>query len=197
MYARFMIRESPDLNRIPRANLDREDWVKAAWDMFVSGGIGAVTIMSVAETLDVTRGSFYHHFQDRADLLRELLRYWERECTIRIRDDVRALGLDPASTLLALARTVRERRASAYDVRVRSWALSDPDVRDLLRQVDEFRLGYIRSQFLELGFDDREAEARARLFLYYVVAEPATLIEQSPEILEDVLLTSHAFLTRT
>lgn len=184
-------------SRAPATHLDREDWVKAAWDAFVSGGISAVTIKSVAETLGVTRGSFYHHFLDRSDLLRELLRYWERECTIRIRDDVRALRLDPASTLLALARTIRERRAAAYDVRVRAWALSDPDVRDLLRQVDEFRLGYIRSQFVELGFDDREAEARARLFLYYVVAEPATLIEQTGEILEDVLLTIHAFLTRS
>jgi len=192
-----MIRETAELKRTSGARLDREDWVKAAWDVFLSGGIAAVTIQGVAGTLAVTRGSFYHHFQDRADLLRELLRYWERECTIRIRDDVRALRLDPASTLLALARTIRERRAAAYDVRVRAWALSDPDVQDLLRQVDEFRLAYIRSQFVELGFDDREAEARARLFLYYVVAEPATLIEQTPEILEDVLLTSHAFLTRT
>ena len=192
-----MYLETAEVSRAPATRLDREDWVKAAWDVFVSGGIGAVTIKGVAETLGVTRGSFYHHFLDRADLLRELLRYWERELTIRIRDDVRALRLDPASTLLALARTVRERRAAAYDVRVRAWALSDPDVRDLLRQVDEFRLGYIRSQFVELGFDDRGAEARARLYLSYMAAEPATLIEQTPGILEDVLLTSHALLTRS
>ena len=85
MYSVAMYLDTAEVSRAPTSHLDRDDWVKAAWDVFVSGGISAVTIKSVAETLDVTRGSFYHHFLDRADLLRELLRYWERECTIRIR----------------------------------------------------------------------------------------------------------------
>jgi len=182
-------------NRRARGRLDRNDWLSQAWEAFVSGGIGAVSVKDLARKLDVTRGSFYHHFADRQDLLQELLRYWEENWTLKIREDVRALGLGPAETLLALARTIRQRGASRYDVRVRAWALEDPRVRALVRQVDEERLAFIRSQFEALGFDELEAESRARQFLYYEMAEPAVLAEQSPELEEKLLLARHAQLT--
>ena len=163
----------------------------------MSGGIGAVTVKDLARQLEVSRGSFYHHFTDRNDLLQELLRYWEEKWTIQVREDVRALSLDPSETLLALARIIRHRGASRYDVRVRAWALEDPSVRDLIRRVDEERLEFIRSQFEALGFDELEAESRARLLLYYEMAEPAVLAEQSEELMEELLLARHALLTAT
>ena len=185
----------PEVEAPPTAQLSRQEWVSAAWAAFVDGGIGAVTVQAVARRLGVTRGSFYHHFEDRDDLLREILRHWQREYTIRIRDDVEVLKLDPAGSLLALARLIRSRGASLHDVRVRAWAISDPLVRDLLQQVDEQRLAYIRGHFAALGFDAGEAECRARLFLYYEMAEPAVLAEQSPETAETLLLARHALLT--
>ena len=163
----------------------------------MSGGIGAVTVNDLARQLEVSRGSFYHHFTDRDDLLQELLRYWEDKYTIQVREDVRALRLNPSDTLLALARIIRHRGASRYDVRVRAWALEDLSVRDLIRRVDEERLEFIRSQFAALGFDDMEAESRARLYLYYEMAEPAVLTEQSEELKEELLLARHALLTAT
>ncbi|MBK5096761.1 MAG: TetR/AcrR family transcriptional regulator [Gemmatimonadetes bacterium] len=163
----------------------------------MSGGIGAVTVKDLARQLEVSRGSFYHHFTDRDELLQELLRYWEDKWTIQVREDVRALRLGPSETLLALARIIRHRGASRYDVRVRAWALEDPSVRDLIRRVDEERLEFIRIQFEALGFDELEAESRARLFLYYEMAEPAVLAEQSEELKEELLLVRHALLTAT
>lgn len=161
----------------------------------MSGGISAVSVNDLARQLNVTRGSFYHHFADRHDLLLELLRYWERNWTLKVREDVRALDLDPSETLLALSRIIRQRGASRYDVRVRAWALEDPDVREIVRHVDEERLEFIRSQFDALGFDQLEAESRARQFLFYEMAEPAVLAEQSPELEEKLLLARHALLT--
>lgn len=184
-------------DRRARPRLDRQDWSTAAWESFVSGGIGAVTVKDLARQLEVSRGSFYHHFTDRDELLQELLRYWEDKWTIQVREDVRALRLGPSETLLALARIIRHRGASRYDVRVRAWALEDPSVRDLIRRVDEERLEFIRIQFEALGFDELEAESRARLFLYYEMAEPAVLAEQSEELKEELLLVRHALLTAT
>ena len=184
-----------ELETRPTGQLNRQDWIEAAWDAFVSGGIDEVTVQRIARKLNVTRGSFYHHFEDRADLLRELLRYWEREYTIRIREDIEILQLDPASSLLALARLIRSRGASRHDVRVRAWAINDPTVRDLLRQVDQQRLDFVRAHFVALGFDELEAACRARLFLYYEMAEPAVLAEQTPELEEALLQRRHEFLT--
>jgi len=177
-------------------SLDREDWLRAAWEEFASDGISAVTVQGLAEKLGVTRGSFYHHYANHQDLLNELLRYWEEELTNRVRDDVFALKLDPSQTLLALARMIRHRKASSHDVRIRAWALSDPEVGEAVRRVDEERLASIRVLFDALGFDELQAEGRARMFLYYEMAEPAVLARQTPERQEELLVARHELLTR-
>ena len=99
------------------SQLDRRDWLEAAWEEFAAGGIAAVTVQSIAVKLGITRGSFYHHFADREDLLQGLLEHWQREWTTDVRDTIQALQLDPAQTLLALARLIRAKGASHFDVR--------------------------------------------------------------------------------
>ena len=195
MYVLTMAPPTATTDRRAPGRLDREDWLNQAWGAFVSGGIGAVSIQALAEQLGVSRGSFYHHFADRQDLEQEMLRYWEERWTLAVRENVRSLGLDPANTLMALMNTIRHWRASAYDVMVRAWAIQDSSVQDAVRRVDEERLAFIRSQFVALGFDELEAENRARLFLYYEMAEPAVMVEQSPELEAKLVLARHSLLT--
>ncbi len=40
------------------------------------GGVGAVRVEVLARSLGVTKGSFYHHFSKRADLLEAMLDTW-------------------------------------------------------------------------------------------------------------------------
>lgn len=178
-----------------KPRLGRRDWLQAALMMLAEEGIGAVSIERLARRLGVTRGSFYHHFSNREDLLRQILSYWAEHWTDEIRDDVRALGLDPRNTLLALMRMIRHRKASDYDVVIRAWAVNDPLAREVVEQVDEIRLGVIRQLFLDMGFEGDDAENRARLFLYYEMAEPAIWAQQSEETLEALIEERHRFLT--
>ncbi len=182
-------------------NVDRDSspgravWLDAAWELFIEGGISAVTVQGLATRLHISRSSFYHNFADREDLLQEMLRHWRRVWTTELREDVEALRLPPAQALLALARLIRHRRASSYDVRVRAWGLVDPIAEKVVLQVDEERLEFIQGCFEKLGFEPLDAECRARLFYYYELTEPAVLIEQAPETAEELLLTRHALLT--
>ena len=41
----------------------------------------------------------------------------------------------------------------------------------VVRETDELRLDFQRSLFLEMGFEALDAENRARLFLYYEMAD--------------------------
>jgi len=170
-------------------------WLDAAWELFIEGGINAVTIQGLSGRLHISRSSFYHNFTDREDLLREMLEHWRKVWTSDVVEDIRALRLEPAQALLALARMIRHRRASSYDVRVRAWGLTDPLAEEVVHRVDEERLAFITGYFEELGFEPIEAECRARLFYYYELTEPAVLAEQAPETAEALLLTRHALLT--
>jgi len=179
-----------------RPRLTRQDWIDAAIEQLSLAGIGAVSIEQLATRLEVTRGSFYHHFSGREDLLKGMLDYWAQRWTYEVRNQVLGLGLDPATTLLALMRAIRNNRAADYDAPFRAWALHDPLAREVVQQVDEARLQFIQSQFKALGFTGLDGENRARLFLYYQVAAPAIFTELSPKRDEQLLLERHRFLTK-
>ena len=74
--------------------LDKRDWLDAALAELAGGGINAVAIEKLAARLGVTRGSFYHHFHNREQLLREMLDYWAEHWTVDIRSEIAALGLE-------------------------------------------------------------------------------------------------------
>jgi len=174
-------------NATLKTRLGRDDWLRSTLAALMEEGISGVRIERIAKTLGVTRGSFYHHFADREDLLRELLDHWMEVSTTRIRDEVGALGLDPVNTLSALSRMIRHRDGSTFDVAIRAWALHDEMAREYAARADEARLEFIRSQFVAAGFEGLDAENRARIFMYYEMSEPAVFANQTRE-LEDALI---------
>ncbi len=178
-----------------KPRLTRQDWIDSAIDLLVEGGIGAVSVEQLATRLCVTRGSFYHHFSDRDDLLQAMLDYWAEHWTYAIRERVASLGLDPATTLLALVRTIRKQGAADYDAPFRAWALHDSRARTVIQQVDNARLKFIKSLFDALGFAGLDAENRARLLLNYEVAAPATFAKLSTKQDERLLEERLRFLT--
>jgi AcrR family transcriptional regulator len=179
----------------PTPRLGRQDWINAAIEELAAAGIGSVSIENLASRLEITRGSFYHHFSDRQELLQAMLGHWAEEWTYSVRDQVAALGLDPGNTLLVLLRTIRSNRAAELDAPIRAWALHDDMAREVLAKVDEARMGIIHEQFLALGFAGLEAENRARLFLYYEIASPSFFFRHSAEDQDELLLERHRFLT--
>ena len=167
--------------------LTREDWLSESMQVLATEGISAVKVDRLAKRLSCTRGSFYHHFKDRRDLLVSMLEHWIRAWTLEIIDDISGLDLDPKTTVRTLIKLIRKRKAAEFDATIRAWALSDPLAADYVRQADEMRLGYVRSQFKAAGFDGLELENRVRLFLYYEAFEPMMFVRQSAKK-EDALI---------
>jgi AcrR family transcriptional regulator len=180
-----------------RHQLTRQDWINAAMELLAVAGIGAVSIDRLATGLGITRGSFYHHFADREDLMRGVLEHWAQQWTYAVREQIGGLGLDPSTTLLALMKLIRSNRAADYDAPIRAWALHDPLAREVVKQVDEARLAFIQAQFEALGFSGLDADNRARLYLHYEMAAPAMFSGPTPERDEELLMERHRFLTST
>jgi len=179
----------------PKPRLTRQDWIDAAIQQLVEEGIGAVSIEQLAANLRITRGSFYHHFADREELLRGMLDYWARRWTYEVRDQIAALGLDASTTLFALMKAIRSNRAADYDAPFRAWALHDPLAQAVVERVDQVRLDQIQELFAGLGFSGLDLENRARLFLYFEMGAPAMFAGPTPERDEELLKERHRFLT--
>jgi len=163
--------------RQAKTRLGRADWIAGALRAMVAKGISAVTIDVVAAELEVTRGSFYHHFVDREDLLRAMLEYWLDRWTTQIREASRNRELDGTDALTNLSDLIRQREAAHLDAFVRSWAARDQMAFEYVKKADIIRIDYIRSLFEDLGFKGRELEVRSRLFYFYEAFEPMMATE--------------------
>jgi AcrR family transcriptional regulator len=135
-----------------------EDWEDGALATIAKHGLPALSIPKLAESLDVTKGSFYWHFSSLGDLVAASLKRWE-EMDRALLADLKAIA-DPRARLRALFEQSMERReAQALFV-----ALSSSPAREVataLNRISKRRLDFLQSAYEELGME--EAADRALL----------------------------------
>ena len=116
-------RKKADATRIA---LSPGDWIAAATEVLVDEGIDNVRVDVLAGQLSVTRGSFYHHFRDRDDLLRRLLQAWREDTTEQLTARLEHPSGDPQEQLAdVLSLPFRGRaaeRAARIELALRAWA---------------------------------------------------------------------------
>jgi AcrR family transcriptional regulator len=153
-----------------RNPLSRADWIAAARGLLIAGGIEHVRIGRLSENLNVTRGGFYWLFKSRDDLLKELLRDWERTNT---RPFERILlphhkGVDELNALLNMWLDEQD-YSPAYDAAVRDWARMSRRAATVVKRVDSRRISLIKNIFLDLAYPEDEAFVRARITYFHQV----------------------------
>lgn len=154
--------------------LSRDDWLDAAFQAVVEGGFDQVRVLVLAAALGVTRGSFYWHFADHAELLSALLARWRaREAAISAQYQGQAGG-DPLEDLdrlldAALAHGGTDLENMRFELALRGLGRRDPEVARMLLEVDQLRMRLFESQFLRLTGDARAATDLAALFYLAIV----------------------------
>ncbi len=179
-----------------RQRLGPHDWLVGALETLGREGVVGVNVENVARSMGVTKGGFYHHFEDKEEFINRLLEYWETELTDKIDAHLSHLHGKPAEQLLALLEFIAENETNRYDGSMRAWALHDERVATVVRRVDQKRLAYVRDLFRKMGFPAEQARIRSRMSYYYVVGEHTALAaERTLESrLEDIKLR-HELLT--
>jgi AcrR family transcriptional regulator len=179
-----------------RNQLTVEDWLKLALDTLDNEGIHKVNVEHLARKLGVTKGSFYWHFKNRETLLKEMLNYWAETLTTDVIQRSRQNSKDAKETLLKLMTIITEEKVGRYEAALRAWAIHDEVARSALHKVDQQRLEYITSVFTDIGFRKADAEIRARLMLYYQVAEQGIFLSDTKEKRKKLLRQRFTFLVK-
>jgi AcrR family transcriptional regulator len=175
------------LTRTPRAS-----WIEEGLHALASGGPDAVRIESLAQTLGVTKGGFYWHFEGRRALLEEMLDSWEHRGVDAVIERVERDGGDARAKLRTLfAIAVSSDRLLDIELAIRDWARREQTVAERLRRVDNRRADYMRSLFSAFCPDEDEIEVRCLLSFgvfignHFVAAEHGA--RNRAEVLELVL----------
>jgi AcrR family transcriptional regulator len=148
----------------PSKQLAASDWVRAAMDAIVEGGVAAVAVEPLAVRLGTTKGSFYHHFENRDALISAALEEWEHAQTEAVIARV-ALIPDPAERLRAvMAAALADRVGGARDAALVASA-THPLIKPVVARVTQRRLGYMTDICIELGLP--RPQARRRVLVLY------------------------------
>lgn len=168
-----------------------EAWVNAAFGALASGGPDAIRVEALAASLGVSKGGFYWHYSNRADLLERLLADWEQAVVDTVIEAVEAGSTDARAKLrelleIALA-FVLSGHGMAVEVAIRDWARRDPMVAERLGRVDERRMDYLRSLFGQFCVDAEDAEARCLIVYAIFVSNPLIGFKHPGQDREDVI----------
>lgn len=148
--------------RIPKS-----DWLVTAFEALEAGGVEAVRVDVLAKRLGISRSGFYWHFEDRSDLLQQMLQYWQEEFTNVVLRNIRAVGGTPEERLVRTSEMIKRYSLTQYDLSIRNWARYDPLARSAVAHVNKIRLDFVRSIFSDMGFKDDELEMRTMLYVCY------------------------------
>jgi AcrR family transcriptional regulator len=161
-----------DADSKPR--LGRNDWVLAGLRALVRGGIAAVKVEALARDIGATKGSFYWHFKDLADLHHVMLELWEDLATKAITAAVKGSGLDGRGQLMLLVDMVSVRPGEVYggvevEPALRDWGRTDPTARAVVERVDRQRLQDVQDFLRAAGVAEVELVPKAQLIYAAVI----------------------------
>ena len=181
-----------------KKRLSQRDWLKLAMEALSARGDSEIRIDRLCKKLGVTKGSFYFHFEDRADFVAKLVNYWLDEINQSVIPEMEKFAdQTPEARLLELMKLLHRKQQGRYDVPFRAWAAHDDTVARGVAKADRLRFDFIQRIFHDMGFRGAELEVRVRLFLVYQSAIGGMRLPRSELSAEEQIELRHAFLTRT
>jgi AcrR family transcriptional regulator len=141
--------------------IGKTEWVNVALQALAREGVHGIRVESLARKLKVTKGSFYWHFKDRADLLDAVLAEWEAE-TDKIMEAARQERGAKArlDRFIALAKSAEGRIPESA---IFMWARQDPKVARRVKRIEHSRIRFLSAILEAMDLSPEEAELRAEL----------------------------------
>jgi AcrR family transcriptional regulator len=149
----------------------RRRWLAAGLAALAEGGLEALRIEAIAARVDLTKGSFYHHFDNREAYVEALLECWEHESTQRIielAEDAPSIGAK-FDRIGALSDAVDHR----LEIALRGLAQHDPGIAATVARVDRRRIDYLAGLSRAIGAGAEYARFLAELGYYSFVGAQA------------------------
>lgn len=147
--------------------LTRDAWLTQALTVLKAQGHGALKAQPLAKSLNVTRGSFYHHFDSLQAFHAAVLDHWSRTSSGQLIQTIRAMA-DPREALETLLQQTF-RSGEALERAIRAWSTVAPPVAEAVARVDQDRIGLAEALLIQCGVNAPEAKPRARLLYWAAI----------------------------
>jgi AcrR family transcriptional regulator len=157
----------------------RSEWLEAGLASLAEDGPNGLRIDRLCRRLNVSKGSFHHHFAGAGDFKQALLAAYETRLVEALDRAIKQTSAVTAKEALAGLTAAITSKEGFYwpdlEVAMRAWAFSDPEVRAVQEGIDERRLASLHGIWSQI-LDDPAAAYTAAL-LPYLVGIGASLIQ--------------------
>ena len=157
----------------------RSDWLDAGLASLADDGPDGIRIDRLCRRLQVSKGSFHHHFAGAGDFKQALLAAYEARVVEALDQAIeQTAATTPKDALVGLTASITKTDGfyrPDLEVAIRAWAFSDPQVRAVQQRVDQRRLESLHGIWSQI-LDDPAAAYTAAL-LPYLVGIGASLIQ--------------------
>jgi AcrR family transcriptional regulator len=150
------------------ASFGADEWIEAAYRRFNEDGLAAVRVEAVARDLGASKGSFYWHFADRAELVAAVMAKWEQIETDFVIDLVERAGT-PEERLAVLYDVIVDRMRQRGGERTLYVTAAGEGVDAVVGRVPERRVAYVAALLEAAGFDADEARRRGATVVAAVI----------------------------
>jgi len=165
--------------------LSAEDYFGEALAVLGQLGSQALTITALCDRLQVTKGSFYHHFAGMPLFCEQLLEYWEREHSDRL---IALSKAEPDPSLRVTSLTeLGVNLPHASESAIRAWGRSSPDVAEVVDRVDKRRERHVVDSIVALGVPRDRARVLGRLAMDLLVGIQIREVPPSPRRVRELL----------
>lgn len=161
----------------------REGWLEAAYGVLINEGIDAVKIKPLAESLRLSRTSFYWFFDTREALLTALADMWEARTTTPLTQAARDYAETEAEAMLNVIGCFL--RPETFDSRLefamRGWGLKDAAIMARIVEADRIRLAALTGMLERWGHPPQDADVRANTIYLVQIGYISMRVEESLE----------------
>lgn len=177
-----------------KKKLGKIDWIYAAFRALCEGGANAIRVEALAREIGSTKGSFYWHFKDLADLQEAMLDYWQSHGTTQVIDIADEMS-DPKDAILEIVRRAisgppESAGGLVTEVAIRDWGRWSEIAKARILHVDKSRIDYLNELFQKVGYDAATAKQKAQIL--YSVYVGATHLRATGNDVKDALLIGFA-----
>ena len=163
------------------AALRRLDWVNAARFELLERGIQSVKVRKISNKLGVTTGAFYHVYKNLAELHNDLVNDWKARNTEPLLKAILEAAPDGRKQLVAWDTVIQfeQNYNPIYDNVIRDWARISPPVKEAVKKIDTKRIDVLQDIYMNLGYDEKTAEFRAKIMYYHQIGYQTLAVEES------------------
>jgi len=157
------------MNSKKKASFSKKEWIAAGFKALNKSGYLSIKVEAIARQLKISKGSFYWHFKNAAELKASMLESWVEQSTNSIIHVVEENSTKPTEQLRLLVKITSDLGANQRDnhpfdeAAIRHWARFEPQVAKTMKQVDQARLAFVEKLFLKILTCKKEAHLKANI----------------------------------